>query len=89
MNKLDFIGNTRVVEQLGCLIDSKRFPHALIIEGEHGLGKKTLARRLAGALVCRGDNKVSAGSAVKRSRGFILILLSILLRAAVIHFTLM
>ena len=57
MNKLDFIGNTRVVEQLGCLIDSKRFPHALIIEGEHGLGKKTLARRLAGALVCRGDNK--------------------------------
>ena len=68
MNKLDFIGNTRVVEQLGCLIDSKRFPHALIIEGEHGLGKKTLARRLA---------------------GFIPILLSILLRAAVIHFTLM
>lgn len=57
MNKLDFIGNTRVIEQLGCLIDSKRFPHALIIEGEHGLGKKTLARRLAGALVCRGDNK--------------------------------
>lgn len=57
MNKLDFIGNKRVIEQLGCLIDSKRFPHALIIEGEHGLGKKTLARRLAGAFVCRGDNK--------------------------------
>lgn len=57
MNELDFIGNTRVIEQLGCLIDSKRFPHALIIEGEHGLGKKTLARELARALVCRSENK--------------------------------
>lgn len=57
MKELDFVGNMRVIEQLGCLIDSKRFPHALIIEGEHGLGKKTLARKLAGALVCRGDDK--------------------------------
>ena len=57
MKELNFVGNKRVIEQLGCLIDSKRFPHALIIEGEHGLGKKTLARELAGALVCRGENK--------------------------------
>lgn len=57
MKELDFVGNIRVIEQLGRLIDSKRFPHALIIEGEHGLGKKTLARKLAGALVCRNEER--------------------------------
>lgn len=57
MKALDFVGNNRVIEQLGCLIDSGRFPHALIIEGEQGLGKRTLARQLAAALVCRSENK--------------------------------
>ena len=55
--KIDFVGNERIIEQLGCLIDSKRFPHAVVIEGERGLGKKTLARSLATALVCRGEEK--------------------------------
>lgn len=57
MNDLDFIGNKRIIEQLGYLIDSGRFPHALVIEGEQGLGKRTLAKLLAAALVCRGDEK--------------------------------
>ena len=57
MKALDFVGNNRVIEQLGCLIDSGRFPHALIIEGEQGLGKRTLARQLAAALVCRSESK--------------------------------
>ncbi|MDE5985199.1 MAG: hypothetical protein K2H13_08105 [Eubacterium sp.] len=57
MNDLNFISNERVIEQLGCLIDSKRFPHAVVIEGAQGLGKRTLARLLATALVCRGENK--------------------------------
>ena len=57
MNNADFAGNKRVISQLGGLIDSKRFPHAVIIEGEQGLGKKTLARLLAAALVCRSENK--------------------------------
>lgn len=52
-----FAGNERVIQQLGCLIDSGRFPHAVIIEGEQGLGKRTLARLLAAALVCRGEEK--------------------------------
>ncbi|MGN1122786.1 MAG: ATP-binding protein [Eubacterium sp.] len=52
-----FIGNSRVTDSLGALIDSHRFPHAVVIEGEQGLGKKTLARCIAKALVCRGDNK--------------------------------
>lgn len=53
----DFIGNERVLEQLGALLDSGRFPHAIVIEGEQGIGKKTLARLLACALVCREENK--------------------------------
>lgn len=57
MNSIDFAGNERVIEQLGYLIDAKRFPHALIIEGAQGLGKKTLARQMAKALVCRGENR--------------------------------
>lgn len=57
MKPLNFISNERVIEQLGVFIDSGRFPHALIIEGEQGLGKRTLARQLAAALVCRGDEK--------------------------------
>ena len=57
MNLTNFIGNEKVVDLLSSLLENGRFPHALIIEGEEGLGKKTLARDLACALVCRGDNK--------------------------------
>lgn len=55
MKDLDFISNEKVIEQLGVYVDSKRFPHTLIIEGEQGIGKRTLARQLAMALVCRED----------------------------------
>lgn len=57
MKTSDFIGNKRIRDQLECLIDSKRFPQAVVIEGEQGTGRKTLARMLAQALVCRGDEK--------------------------------
>ncbi len=57
MKKFDFGGNKAVLERLGHLFDSGRFPHALIIEGEQGLGKRTLARQLAAMLVCRGEDK--------------------------------
>jgi len=56
-----FIGNNRIKEQLGALIDANRFPHALIIEGEEGLGKKTLAKELAGALVCSSASERPCG----------------------------
>ena len=36
-------------------MESSRLPHAILIEGEAGLGKKTLAREIACALVCRGS----------------------------------
>lgn len=57
MKIFDFVGNERVIEQLGCLIDSERFPHAIVLEGEPGLGKRTLARILAAALVCRSTQR--------------------------------
>lgn len=57
MKLTNFIGNEKVIDRLSKLLESGRFPHALIIEGEEGIGKKTLARDLACALVCRGENK--------------------------------
>lgn len=57
MKNVNFAGNKRILNQLGCLVDCGRFPHALVIEGDQGLGKRTLAKILACALVCRGEEK--------------------------------
>lgn len=57
MNSFDFVGNERIIEQLSVFFNSGRFPHAVLITGEKGLGKKTLAGYIASALVCRGENK--------------------------------
>lgn len=51
-----FIGNQKIKEQLVSLLETGRFPHALIIEGEEGLGKKTLAKEIALSLICQ-DNE--------------------------------
>ena len=47
-----FIGNKRICSQLVSLLETGRFPHAVIIEGEEGLGKKTLAKEIALSLFC-------------------------------------
>lgn len=57
MKLTNFIGNEKVIDRLSKLMESGRFPHALIIEGEERIGKKTLAKDIACALVCRGDDK--------------------------------
>ncbi len=57
MNSNGFKGNEKIMNRLGILLDSGRFPHAIILEGEQGIGKKTLARLIAAALVCRGEDK--------------------------------
>lgn len=57
MKLTNFIGNEKVIDRLSKLMESGRFPHALIIEGEEGIGKKTLAKDIASALVCRGNDK--------------------------------
>ena len=55
--KFDFIGNEKVKEQLAYLMESDRLPHAIVIEGDEGLGKRTLAREIALALFCRSEGE--------------------------------
>jgi DNA polymerase-3 subunit delta' len=57
MELKNFAGNKRALGMLSSLIEAGRLPHAILIEGESGLGKKTLARLLAQTLVCRSDDK--------------------------------
>ena len=47
------IGNAELKEQLSSLAVSGRMPHALLIEGPTGSGRRTLAGLLAKAAVCR------------------------------------
>ena len=49
----DFVGNEGVKAQLAAEIDGGRFPHALLIEGAPGSGRRTLAHILARAALCR------------------------------------
>jgi DNA polymerase-3 subunit delta' len=49
------IGNKRVKDSLSAIIASNRIPHAVIIEGDAGTGKRTLAKYLAKVAVCEGD----------------------------------
>jgi len=53
----DFIGNERIREQLRYLLASGHLPHAVLLEGETGLGKRTLAREIALYLLCRGEGE--------------------------------
>ena len=46
MKFVNFVGNERVKEQLTYLQESGRLPHAFVIEGEEGLGKRTLAKEI-------------------------------------------
>lgn len=55
MKFFNFIGNEKIKDQLTFLQESDRMPHAIIIEGDEGLGKRTLAREIALNLFCRGE----------------------------------
>ena len=50
-------GNARVKESVQNFILSGCLPHAIIIEGDVGTGRKTLARFLANTVVCTGEEK--------------------------------
>lgn len=56
MHFMDFVGNERVKQQLTFLQMSGRMPHAIVIEGDEGLGKRTLAREIALNLFCKSEN---------------------------------
>ena len=51
-----FAGNKEIKESVRSFIKSGRFPHAFIIEGEEGSGRRTLAKILAAAAVCESEN---------------------------------
>ena len=51
------VGNARVLERVEAFIASSRIPHAILIDGAEGTGKHTLAKYIAAAAVCTGDNK--------------------------------
>lgn len=50
------VANQNVELAVNSWIKTKRIPHAILIEGETGLGKHTLALHLAAAAVCESDN---------------------------------
>lgn len=52
MRTPEFVGNEEALALLSAWVDNDRFPHALLIEGPAGAGKRTLARLLAQAAVC-------------------------------------
>lgn len=50
-------GNVRIREALISAVESGRLPHAILIEGDKGTGRHTLAAFIARAAVCEGENK--------------------------------
>lgn len=51
------IGNERINGSVLCAIKENRLPHAVIIEGEKGTGRHTLAGFLTRAFLCFGEEK--------------------------------
>lgn len=67
-----FLGNRAAKESLSALADSGKLPHAVILEGPPGSGKRMLAGILAQYLVCRGEGRRPCGECVpcqKAARG--------------------
>ncbi len=56
-----FVGNEPIKKQLAAEIDARHFPHALLLEGPAGCGKRTLADIVAAAAVCRGQGDRPCG----------------------------
>ncbi|MCC8022442.1 MAG: hypothetical protein LIO46_01460 [Clostridiales bacterium] len=57
-----WIGNDAIRRRIASLVDAGRFPHAFLLEGEPGLGKQTLARDIAAALLCQGEGERPGGA---------------------------
>jgi DNA polymerase-3 subunit delta' len=49
----DFIGNRRIVDQIQRMLGEGRLPQTLLFAGPSGVGKATLVRYLAAAMICK------------------------------------
>ncbi|MDO4458851.1 MAG: hypothetical protein Q4C42_02020 [Clostridia bacterium] len=59
MNFKNFVGNDNVKTGLNNLFSAGRLPHAIILQGEDGLGKSALSRLIAKAILCENsDNDI-------------------------------
>lgn len=61
MTLQDFPGNAHIKAVVRGMLENDRLPHALIIEGERGLGRHALADILSAGAVCRGAKKPCGG----------------------------
>lgn len=52
---MEFLGNIKAKEILASMTKTARFPHAVLICGEEGVGKKTFARIMAKSILCEKD----------------------------------
>lgn len=53
----NFAGNEKTVNALKSALNEKRIPHAIMIEGEDGTGKHTVAKALAKSILCENGNE--------------------------------
>ena len=56
----DFVGNAALKSALSGAFSRRRLPHAILLAGEAGLGKRTLARQVARAVVWRCADREAA-----------------------------
>lgn len=53
---ISIVGNDKLAVMIENFIKAKRIPHAILIEGEYGTGKHTLASFLTKAILCESEN---------------------------------
>ena len=54
------VGNNDLRMRIGSDVLAAKLPHALILEGQRGTGKHTVAKLASAALVCERKNNASA-----------------------------
>ena len=57
----DFVGREELVSSLERMSEEENVPGAVLIEGQRGSGKKTLAKSLAAAILCKSRESGPAG----------------------------
>ncbi len=67
MRLAEFVGNEATKARVTSMLASGRLPHAILIEGASGSGRRTLARIIADVAVCTGESAPCGRCAACRS----------------------